>query len=65
MLLDQLVTILLRESARERERWLRAHAREWYRRLPRPSTPARSAARDGPRRRRPLVAPLQRYRVSH
>jgi hypothetical protein len=34
-LLDHFVDMLLRESKAERRRWLAAHAREWYRRLPR------------------------------
>jgi hypothetical protein len=34
-LLDQFIDVLLRESKADRRRWLAAHAREWYRRLPR------------------------------
>lgn len=34
-LLDQFCDLLRRSSKRDRELWLREHAREWYRRLPR------------------------------
>jgi hypothetical protein len=37
--LDQLIAVLLREPARERKRWLQAHGRACYRRLPRHPAP--------------------------
>jgi hypothetical protein len=39
-LLDQFIDLVLLERPVERRRWVEAHAREWYRRLPRHSTPA-------------------------
>ena len=40
-LLDQFIDLLRKENKIERQKWIAAHAREWYRRLPRHSHAAR------------------------
>lgn len=40
-LLCQFIDLLRKEKEIERQKWIAAHAREWYRRLPRGSNAAR------------------------
>ncbi len=60
-LLDDFVALLLRESKAERRRWLAAHAREWFRRLPRRAPTVLQEHSSGPGA---LAAPLAAYQIS-